>query len=291
MLTKYALAAMLFFVAPLIPQTNDQKVPPKPEPWFVVPDEVKPVDPPVPPPTPRPVAPSKLDADTMYVVQFSQAAFVMPVDSTVLKVTGESGPIRIRGKFYGGNGKTETRLFTGTQIFIIERAGDGKATATFVKVGAKSVADVLQKEIQTGPVPPEPPGPDPKPPVPPTPDPNQPAPIPEPGFRVLIRYQDTDLINYTAGQRAAIQSSKEIRDYLESHCVAGPSANGWKEYRIYDDDVKDKMSGESTIWQNAMKRPAKSLPWLVISDGKTGYEGELPKDFDETMKLLKKYGG
>ncbi len=56
-------------------------------------------------------------------------------------------------------------------------------------------------------------------------------------------------------------------------------------------DAGVDASQESQLWQDALKRKRGALPWLVISNGKSGFEGPLPATVDETLTLLKKYGG
>lgn len=114
-----------------------------------------------------------------------------------------------------------------------------------------------------------------------------PAPIPEAGFRVLIVYETADLNNYPPEQRL-IFTSGVVMDWLNANCVMGPDGMT-PERRILDKDAD--MAPASPIWQAAMKRPRTSLPWLIVSDGKKGYEGPLPKNTDELMTLLKKYKG
>lgn len=129
------------------------------------------------------------------------------------------------------------------------------------------------------PVPPVPP----KPPEPPLP----PAPIAAEGLHVLIVYESADLSKLPASQ-AAILTSSALRDYLNAHCPAGADGQT-KEWRVLDKDAD--MTAESPLWQAAMKRPRQSLPWLVVSDGKTGFEGPLPSDLAGTVALIQKYGG
>lgn len=136
------------------------------------------------------------------------------------------------------------------------------------------------------PVPPIPPGPDPKPPdpIPPTP----PAPIPEAGFRVLILYESdpSNVAKLNQSQMVAL-NGQAVRSYLSSKCI---KVNNQPEWRFFDKDGVFAKNADP-IWQKAMARPRTSVPWVIISDGKTGHEGKLPETGDEILALLKKYGG
>jgi hypothetical protein len=159
------------------------------------------------------------------------------------------------------------------------RLKDGKTTVETAR------ATVVIGEAP--PVPPVPPGPGPGPAPAPPPDPPSPAPIPAAGFRVLIVYESADLPKLTAGQQAILYG-KRLRDYLNAKCVVGADGKT-REWRMWDADTA--TDGEAKHWQEAMKRPRKSLPALIISDGKTGWEGPLPASVDETLALLRKFGG
>jgi len=140
--------------------------------------------------------------------------------------------------------------------------------------------------VDGGPVPPPPPPP--IPPVPPDPDPKpSPAPIPFPGFRALIIYETSELGKLPQGQLDVLYGI-EVRSYLARRCVKGPNGTT-PEWRLWDKDAD--TSGESKLWQDAMKRTRASVPWLILSDGKIGFEGPLPSSIPEMMTLLKKYGG
>ena len=111
--------------------------------------------------------------------------------------------------------------------------------------------------------------------------------IPVPGFRVLIIEEVMNRASLPTAQRLILTSvaPNGVRAFLEANCVLGPDRKT-REYRIYDQNVN--LAKESTIWQDAMKRPRKSLPWIVISNGTTGFEGPLPATAEETVTLLKK---
>lgn len=119
--------------------------------------------------------------------------------------------------------------------------------------------------------------------VPPTPkvDP----PIAGDGLKVLVVFAEDKQNQLPAGQQAVLYG-KEMRDYLNNKCVAGPDGKT-KEFRIWDKDTD--ATGESKQWQDAFKRNRANLPWLVISNGKTGFEGPLPKTVSETIELIKRF--
>jgi len=115
--------------------------------------------------------------------------------------------------------------------------------------------------------------------------PVDPAPIPLPGLRVMIVEESKERDRLLPGQQAAILG-KQVRDYLNAKCV---KEGMQPAYWIIDKDVP--VDGLEKHWRDVFARPRKSLPWLIVSNGKTGYEGELPKNLDETMAILKKHGG
>lgn len=135
------------------------------------------------------------------------------------------------------------------------------------------------------------PGPTPPtPPVPPTPPTPGTSPIAVDGLAVLIVYETKDASKMPIGHSAAIYG-KEVRDYLRAKCAADPDEAGWKAFRIWDPDIALDNVGKA--WQDAMKRQRTSVPWLIVSNPKMGggFEGPLPMDLEETMKILKQFGG
>jgi len=135
------------------------------------------------------------------------------------------------------------------------------------------------------------PTPDPKPDDPPTP-----APLPGEGFRVLIVRETKDLSGLPASQ-VAIFSATEVRQYLNQKTVL---EGNQRAYRIWDKDTN--VSLENETWKIALNgvlngdksrniSKATSFPWVLITNGKEGFEGPLPKNVDEMMAKLKQFGG
>jgi hypothetical protein len=133
------------------------------------------------------------------------------------------------------------------------------------------------------------PGPTPPGPTPPGPTPPGPAPIPGDGFRVLMVYETAGLSKLPPPQQAVLYSN-EVRSYLNSHCVKGPDGKT-AEFRIWDQNVN--TASESKTWQDAMARPRKSVPWLIVSNPQKGggWEGPLPSTVADAMKILTQFGG
>jgi hypothetical protein len=130
----------------------------------------------------------------------------------------------------------------------------------------------------------------PTPPTPPTPPepPPSPSPVADAGLRVLIVHETDAFGDLPAGQREIIGSNApgSVREYLDTHCI---KVNGEPERRILDKDQPDGLARESTIWQAVWKRPRASIPWIVVSNGKEGFEGPLPLTPADCLALIKKY--
>ena len=259
------------------------QAPTPPASWVKVPEIA-----PQPAPAPLPGSVPRLNPEALYVLDCSEPCFILVSPPGIVSVSQDAGPIKIRGKFVGGDGKYETRTFTGKAVFTVEAVGTGRVELLVVKEGAKSAADIFRQLIDAnvGPLPPPvPPGPTPPaPPVPPDPPKPDPAPIPAPGLRVLMVTESKNPV-LTPGQRSVLFSVR-VLNHLDKVCV---NENGWPGYRIYDPN--QSMANESKLWQDAMKRPMKSLPWLIISNGKAGWEGPVPDSVDAFLALLKPFEG
>lgn len=180
------------------------------------------------------------------------------------------------------------------------------------KVSTQQIKVAFSIKGKVGPTP-VPPGPTPTPPNPVDPpkpdpvDPPAPAPIAGEGLRMLL-VEESKLRNTLPKSQQYIYSAKEVRDYLRAKCPIG-SDGKTPEYRIWDIYQTIASSSEDTRWKDAFKRvttsissPSKvrpnirmftpgKLPWVLISNGKTGYEGPLPANVPDMMALLKKFGG
>lgn len=119
---------------------------------------------------------------------------------------------------------------------------------------------------------PEPPGP--------TPTPDGQNPFGMPGFRVMIVYESR------MGVPKSI--SPAVRNYLDTKCIKD-AATGIPQRLTVDQNAS--FGPGTDVWQAAMKRGQKSIPWIVIGNEATGYEGPLPADENALLELLKKYGG
>jgi hypothetical protein len=237
--------------------------------WVVVPDVAPPI-----PPTP-PAGVPQLSGDLLYVLDCKVPCFLLKSPNAgIVSVTEEAGPLRIRGRFVGGNGRMETRTFSGTKVFVVEAVGSGRVELFVAKEGAKSPADVFRQliDVNQGPQPPpEPPGPGPGP---------TPGPSPTVDKRVLFIYERQDLAKMSETQRAVLYST-DLHAYIDGKA-------GKDRWRVWDKDTTG-IEADAKEWVDLWKRPRASLPWIIIGNGKAGYEGPLPATQTEALTLLRKY--
>ena len=247
-----------------------------------------PVNPP--PATPEPSAVTTLEAGQVFVIQ-READFriyegVKGLVSIKRKVLLKGQSHTIDGVFVDGKGEQEEREYVGTEkglyLAIIRPKKDGATDVILApRLATEDWETRLPLTVKMGK------GPQPPTPKPPEPKPVDPAPIPVAGLRVLIVYESADLPKYTPQQNGILFGAK-VREWLNANCVVGPDGKT-REWRMWDKDVD--TSGESKLWQEAMKRPRTSTPWVIISDGTKGFEGPLPANVDDFLALVGKYKG
>lgn len=254
---------------------------------FPTPAKPAPVPAPAPPPQ-APPGPDKLPADKLYVVDADDPVLLVTSPRGVVKVTRDAGPIKIRGKFVDGQGY-ETRTYSGKAVYTLEAVGGGLVEVIVSPAGNTDEEAVVRKTLDVaGPdVKPSPKPDDPKPDDP-KPAPKDPAPIPAPGFRALILYESADAAKVPPAQQL-IMYGKPTRELLDRVCVAGPDGKT-KEWRIYDKDVD--TARVDPLWRAAVQRgvqKATTLPWLILSNGETGYEGPLSAGPEAFRALVGQY--
>jgi hypothetical protein len=119
------------------------------------------------------------------------------------------------------------------------------------------------------------------------------APIPLDGFSVLFivgkRFEEQMKMPWP--QKLMVDDPR-IKTYLDRTCVKVAGQPAWRNY-----DPTAAVTEEP--WKTAMGRRRTSVPWIIISNGKTGFEGPLPgaraatpdQAVEELLELLRKYGG
>ena len=233
------------------------------------------------PPAPKPPAPEPIPAPVI-----PSAELTLP-----MQVTGEVGAfIRVRATT---DCKTVKWLAMdpGLNVFPADLLKNSLSTVViggkpgvyrllaYTAWGDEPSNPAITMVIVTAPVDPTPgPGPNPPTPNPPTPAPGQ--------ISVLIVDNVDDYGKPEYQPYLETLNSSAIVNYLNAHCAKVGSTPEWRHW-----DASTDVSHESQKWQDAMKLPRASLPWIAITNGKTGYSGPLPKTEAETLALLKKWGG
>ena len=184
----------------------------------------------------------------------------------------------------------------GNRVFLWAPAGSYTLDAVIIPTRTVTVGDqtfdviagAIQRSRATVVVgTPEPP----PPPPPPPPDPTQ-APFPSPGLAVVIlrEGQETGLL---PPSQSAIFTSSKVLQWLAGNTVRLGDGAG---FRVWDDDLKQadlRFSDPimAAAYPLVKEQSNGRLPWIAISTGKGGFSGPLPATVDETLALLKKYGG
>lgn len=237
-----------------------------------------PQSPSVPTPMPLPAKPvSKLAADEWYVVDSDVPVIVLASPEGVVSVGEDAGPVKLRGKFADGTGRTETRTYAGKHVFTLEAVTTGKIELLIVPVGG-AAKDVIRRTIEVTGARPPPIDDD----VKPMPDP-KPKPEPYAGKFRMVVIEETDM---AASNRAAFFADKDLLAYLKTK-LSG-------KVRVADQDVKDETGvppKDLVPYLNRAKGKALPQVFLVTDGGTVLMEGDLPKTPAELLATIKKAVG
>lgn len=226
--------------------------------------------PPVPPqPDPTPTAPITLPVEVK-----ANVGEMVRVDVKTLKPGME-----LSWEFIASDAMKFDREIFGQRAALVARAeGELWIVVGTVHDGKPFLA---RTHVVSGKGPLPPPIVDPVDPVKPKPvePPLTPAPIPLPGLRALIIYETNALPNINS-----IVSGEKVRNYMVEKGVKGG-------FIALDKDASDDDLTRVDPWiRDAFKRPRTSIPWLIVSNGTSGFEGPLPLAVGDVMAILKKYG-
>jgi len=95
------------------------------------------------------------------------------------------------------------------------------------------------------------------------------------GRYALIVYEADEKAAYPASQ-SLILDSAEFKQYLNT-----TATDGW---RILDQNASTEFM--PLVFQKWLARPRDNLPWLMVSNGTSGTEGELPLAIAAAKKVI-----
>jgi hypothetical protein len=261
-------------VIPVVPILDEEQVPEEDHPA------------PAPKPNRGPVPVSSLSEDTWYVIESPVPLIVLHSPAGHVGVQPEEGPVKVRGKFADGTGKTETRTFSSKHLYFVNAVKAGQIELLIVPIGVSAETEVIRQPLAVmGLAPNPPPGPGPGPTPGPTPAP-EPAPAPVTSFRVIFVKESGATLN---ASQSSIPAAKVIRDYLVAKTTPENGQPGWREYDP-DQSTTNEQPTMQKLWE-AVKPKLSKVPCLVIEVNGHATVMPFPASVDECMATLKKAGG
>lgn len=182
-----------------------------------------------------------------FILQYSEPKDVWSSPPGIVDVTEYAGPMAFRGKFPGGGGKIETRMFDAEHIYSIEATGKGKVEILVVPKGTAVIRQVLTVSGE---------GPRPPPDIDPPPDVDPPIPTPVTGLRVLLLGNE----DATREQLSTLNSTLIVQ-WMDANCEK--LADGRSDWRRWDRTSISKpgmLAKEDPIWQSLWSIVVDKLP-------------------------------
>lgn len=232
----------------------------------MVPVLVQPPDEPVPAEM-RATPVSELKSDEWYIITASIPLIVLHSPDEFVGIAVESGPMKFRGKFADGLGKTETRTYSEPYIYVVEAKKVGKIELILIPTGVTEAKSIIRHTLTISGIGPNPPTPIPVP-VPPEPTPVPVPPTPPTGIRVLLLY---DELNTSREQLNALNST-EIISWMDENTVKADGLAEWRKWDRTSISKPDMLDKETPVWQTLWKNISANLPsgnlLIVVADTK-----------------------
>ena len=208
--------------------------------------------------------------DTIFVVQSNVPLIALQSPQNLLKISTETGPLRIRGRFSDGDGKIETRNYSAKYLVFVDAVKPGQTELLLVPHGCTKESDIVRQLLIVNDGTAPRPGPDPKP---------DPKPEPKPPVAKNIRISVVFDVDGMTVEHEAVLNALVAWNALQE---AG------NEYRWYDAQTEEP-DGKKAIEQ--LNGP---LPGIVYTDkasGKVLKYGPIPATFDELKTIVKELTG
>jgi hypothetical protein len=225
----------------------------------------------------------EIRAGELYVVEWPETEYMLYASPeccvSVLPVTG---PVTLFAKFSDGIDRNveEMRSYESKQIYVIRAVKAGTMELIAVPHGATDVQQARRKTLVVmglAPIPPPTPIVDPEEPVDPV--------IPIGKIQVVIIEDPAERGSLPASQ-ISVMDGQAIRQYAKTHCS---DTDGTPDFRVLSLRQDVTAAEDWVVEAFAVARP--SVPFIVILTGSKTVSGPLPKTVDETLTLLKTYGG
>ena len=109
-------------------------------------------------------------------------------------------------------------------------------------------------------------------------------PVPGDGLHLLVIYETDDRVSMPAGQRSIIDSVP-VRQWLREKGFV--DENHKSTARFFDPQTE--LVEEDQWFRDALALKTESLPWMIVSNGKSGFSGPLPKTIEEFKAVVGRF--
>jgi hypothetical protein len=215
-------------------------------------------------PQPTPVADDPhpigtVQREEFYILQSEAPLLVVASPPGLVEITHEQGPLMARGRFAGGDGKTETRMLLGNHLYFIDALKSGTVELIVIPVGATEAEQIQRQlvEVQAGPRPPPQPDTD----TDPEPEPDG-IPVDDTGgFRVLLLLDES-----------ADPDTLTAVDSLQTVKWLDANTDDWRRWDRSTAETDGELDKEEPVWRRIWQAARPALPegpQLLIIQGKT----------------------